>query len=160
MSGNWVRLLWHWTDVEFRHSLTFPFFIGALRSPVGSSDASEAEARQEVESLVNEIAEFQADDVILHIYRCPTLGQLVLSRVAGAAQPPRAIPIHRSNGSQSRVYVSDVAEIAQPAQVSAIAEAIWSESAEAILRGNFSCNGGRFSPFSQYDLNIISRAFT
>lgn len=92
MDTRWHKLLSHWIDVELRHSLSFPFLLGALREPVGFYSEHEDTSRGEPSQLLKAIWAFEADEYIFHVYRCHNLDKLVLTRVCGSPPPPPGRP--------------------------------------------------------------------
>lgn len=161
MTERWFQLLSCWQDREFRHSLTFPFLIGALRNPIGAVRGYENAGLGELKTLINSIRAHQATDHVLHIYRCGDRDKLVITRVRGTNPPPYAIPISPATaGAKAVLFASlDTKTDASPASPdSLLISAIWSECGVAVEQGLFSCRGRQFQPFNEDELKFIQRA--
>jgi hypothetical protein len=159
MDERWITLLEHWQNHKFRHSLTFPFIIGALRHPVGSKNVSDMSSHDELRKLIDVMRSHVADGYYYNIYRCPDLGQLVVRKVVNSNPPHIAIAIHPIDSSVNpSLFVSDGLEKGCTSPFDSIVEVIWNEAGSAIESGNFSCHGKTFGEFSEYDLKVISNA--
>ena len=93
MDERWFSLLTYWQRYEFRHALTFPFLVGALRIPIGAKSCSGGDAGKELEALVDVMRSHRANGYFHHVYRCPDLGQLVVTKVIGSVPPFRAVAV-------------------------------------------------------------------
>lgn len=159
MTDRWYKLLAYWMDFEFRHSLTFPFMVGALRTPVGSVAKDEHSAIAELAILVIQVSDFVSEDYFLHIYLCPDLNKFVLTRIKGQTPPSTAIAVSSSHGGRSNVYASDTGITESIISQDALVEILLAEGGKAIVNGQFSCRGKLFQPFDADDLQFIARAF-
>lgn len=158
MDNRWFRLLSYWQDHELQHSLTFPFLIGALRSPIGTIKGYENAGRKELENLIDEIRSHVASDFYLHVYPCGERGKLVLTRVHGSA-PRYAVAIPQSSEARTPVlFWSDSRSAKGAAPVASLVAAIWQEGGAAIEQGLFSCRGRMFQPFDGNELRVIREA--
>lgn len=159
MDDRWFRLLSYWEDHELKHSLTFPFLIGALRSPIGTTKGYENAGRQELENLIDKIRSHAASDFILHVYRCGDRNKLVLTRVRGTNSPPFAVAIPQSSEARKPVlFWSDSGSVKGAVPVASLIATIWHEGGAAIEQGLFSCRGRMFQPFDDYELRVIRAA--
>jgi hypothetical protein len=158
MDDLWLRILSYWQDREFKHSLTFPFLIGALREPVGSTHGYENTAQAELEELIDAIRSHDAADYILHVYRCGDRDKLVITRVRSTVPPPFVVPIPTVVAGKSPVLFSTAAAATPDAPVSSLVESIWREGGAAIEQGLFSCRGQLFQPFDEHELKVIRAA--
>ena len=156
MDERWFRLLTHWQKNEWRHALTIPFLIGALRTPIGAPLDSEEVALSALRTLLNAVRDHCSEYYYLHIYRCPNLSKLVLRQVNGS--PYHSVPIPSSSGSECVLYVSDGILASSSSPFDDLIAVVWSECGEALRLGHFSCRGRYFSPFNDYDLKIIRDA--
>jgi hypothetical protein len=159
MSNPWRKVLTHWQKNEGRHALTLSFLIGALRTPPGEMNVSEQEAFDILAAVLEEAAQSPTGKSVLFVYRCPTLGELVVRSVDGTARPAESVRIVPEIGYGGAFFASDTGLPGNEATSFELAEVIWREIRTPVLAGAFSCNGGRYAPFSSYDLQIISRAF-
>jgi len=158
MDDRWLRLLVYWQDHEFKHSLTFPFLIGALRIPIGATKGYANTARKELEELIDAIRSYAASNFILHVYRCGDRDKLVLTRVHGTSAPPYSVAIPQYSGASTPVLFASDSSVKNTAPMESLIAAIWHESGTAIERGLFSCRGKLFQPFDDYELNVIRAA--
>lgn len=156
MAERWYRLLSSWQDNEFRHSLTFPFIIGALRNPVGATEGYENAGLGELRTLVDDIRSHQAADYVLHIYHCGDRDKLVLARIRGFSAPPAAVAIPSANSDKPTLFASCSLKKKEP--VSSLIAAIWRESSSAVEKGLFSVRGRRFQTFNDDELRFIYKA--
>lgn len=156
MEECWSALLNYWQEREFRHALTFPFFIGALRT---TSNNTEADGRKEVEDLVNKMRSHRAKDYFHLVYRCPDLGQLVVRKVVNSLPPSSATPIpsEEPNAAPS-LYVAEGLPLEGPSLAASLVATVWNETATAIENAQFSCRGKEFTTFNEYELRIIRSA--
>lgn len=159
MDERWTLLLNYWQEHEFRHALTFPFLIGALRTPIGAKSGSTGDARKEFEALMDAMRSHRANGYFHHVYRCPDLSQLVVTKVIGSLPPPLAIAITTARASAvPSLYASDGVPRDSSSPFASLVEAIWSEVGSAIEGGHFSCRGKRFAAFNDYELHVIRAA--
>lgn len=158
MTERWFQLLSYWQDREFRHSLTFPFLIGALRCPVGATRGYENSGLDELKTLIHSMQSHQAADHVLHIYRCGDRDKLVITRVLETNAPPYATAIPPvAAGATTALYASfDKNPGSSPA--SSLISAIWNECSAAVEEGLFSCRGKLFQPFDADELKFIQNA--
>jgi len=155
----WVLLLNYWRQHEFRHALTFPFLIGALRIPVGATSGPGGDARKELEALVDLMRSHRAIGYFHHVYRCPDLGQLVVTKVVNSSTPPYALAIQPAQASEvPTLYVSDGVPRNSTSPFTSLVATIWNEVGSAIGGGSFSCRGKQFQPFNDDELRIIRKA--
>lgn len=158
MDDRWFQLLSYWQDHEFKHSLTFPFLIGALRKPGESSCGNKKSARTELEVLIDTIRSHATLEHIFHVYRCGERDKLVITRVRSSVPPPFTIPIPPISAEKNSVLFS-TAEAATPdAPVTTLVDSIWREGGDAIEKELFSCRGRLFQPFDEYELKVIRAA--
>jgi hypothetical protein len=159
MDDRWFRLLSYWQDHEFKHSLTFPFLIGALRKPIGTTKGYENTGRKELEDLVDSVRSHAASNSILYVYRCGDRDKLVLTRVHGTSAPPYSVAIPQASDAKRPVlFAYDSSSVKSAAPVDSLVAAIWHEGGTAIEHGLFSCRGRMFQPFDDYELNVIRAA--
>jgi hypothetical protein len=158
MDDRWFRILSYWQDHEHKHSLTFPFLIGALREPVGSTRGYENGARAELEELIDAIRSHAAADYILNVYRCGDRDKLVITRVRGTMPPPFAVAIPPVAAGESPVLFSSAEAATTNVPIASLVEAIWREGSDAIEQGLFSCRGRLFQPFDEHELKVIRAA--
>ncbi len=159
MDERWIRVLNHWQEHELRHALTFPFLVGALRTPVGAKTGSEGDVRSEIEALVDAMQSHRANGYLHHVYRCPDRGQLVVTKVIGSSPPPYAIPIRTAQADAApSLYASDGVPANTPSPFASLVATIWNEVGSAIECGHFSCRGTMFAAFNENELRIISAA--
>ncbi len=156
MEERWFRLLTYWQKSEWRHALSFPFLIGALRTPIGAPLGSEETARPNLGGLLDAVRNHNSDGYYLHIYRCPDLAQLVLRQVSGS--PYQSTPIPPSSGGRCVLYTSDGVLPSSSSPFDDLFAAIWNECGQAIQLGHFSCRGHKFCPFNDYELKVIGAA--
>lgn len=159
MDERWLTLLNYWQRNEFRHALTFPFLIGALRSPIGAGYSPSSTARNELESLVKVMAAHCANGYFHHVYRCPDLGHLVVTKVVDSLPPPSAVAISpiELNLTPS-LYASDGIQKSSKSPLLSLVNTIWSEVGLAIEQGQFSCRGKMFWAFNNHELRVIRTA--
>jgi len=158
MSERWFQVLSYWQDVEFRHSLTFPFLIGALRDPAGATLGYEGKGFSELQQLVKSMQSHQASDHILHVYRCSDRDKLVVTRVAAEHGPSYGRPIPPSGGGRAVLFASHEGSGGGGTTADALISAIWSECADAVDQGRFSCRGKIFQEFDANELKFIHAA--
>jgi hypothetical protein len=158
MDDRWFRLLSYWQDHENKHSLTLPFLIGAMRSPVGATKGYENIARKELEALVDAIRSHAASDHILHVYRCGDRDKLVITRVCGTPPPPFSVAIPQASSAKTSVLFASTDSATPQAPVNSLVNAIWREGGTAIEKGLFSCRGRIFQQFDEYELRVIGNA--
>jgi len=151
----WFQLLSYWQDHEFKHSLTFPFLIGALRKLGDSTCGREKSARTELEVLIDTIRSHAAADHIFYVYRCGDRDKLVITRVRGTKPPPFAIFIPPMEAGKNPVLYATAEAATADAPVATLVESIWREGGDAIEQGLFSCRGRFFQPFDEYELKVI-----
>ena len=155
----WALLLNYWLEREFRHALTFPFLIGALRTPIGARIGLDGDARKEIEALVNVMRSHRANGYFHHVYRCPDLGQLVVTKVVDSSPPPPAIAITTAQANAApSLYASDGVPPDTSSPFASLVAAIWNEVGSAIEDGHFSCRGKQFAAFNEYELRVIRAA--
>lgn len=161
MDERWFLLLNYWQNHEFRHALTFPFLIGALRIPVGAKSVSQGAARKELEALVDVMRSHRANGYFLHVYRCPDLDQLVIRKVVNSPPPLSAIAITtgQSNAAPT-LYASDGIPLDIFSPFASLVATIWNEVGSAIEGGNFSCRGKQFAAFNDDEIRVIRNALT
>ena len=159
MDERWFLLLSYWQNNEFRHALTFPFLIGALRIPVGDKNKFGDSARAELEALVNVMRSHHANGYFHHVYRCPDLGQLVIRKVVNSPPPPFAVAISTSQTNVlPGLYVSNSVPLDKSSPFTSLVATIWNETASAIEEGNFSCRGQQFAAFNDGEIQVIRKA--
>jgi len=158
MDDRWFRILSYWQDHELKHSLTFPFLIGALRKPVGSTCGHENRARAELEELLDAIRSHATNDYIFNVYRCGDRDKLVITRVRGTTPPPFAVAIAPVAARKSPVLFSTAEAAIPDAPAVSLVESIWREGSNAIEQGLFSCRGRLFQQFDEYELKVIRAA--
>ena len=159
MDERWITLLNFWQRNEFHHSLTFPFLIGALRVPVGSGVCTASGGREELENLIDVMRSHVADGYFHHIYRCPELGQLVVTRISGSIPPATAIAVDPSrSSSEPSLFASDGIDPNSSSPFDSLVTNIWSETGTAIENRLFSCRGKTFGEFNEYELGVIQKA--
>lgn len=161
MDNRWFRLLSYWQDDEFKHALTFPFLIGALRSPIGTTKGYENAKRKELENLIDEIRSYAASDFIFHVYRCGDRDKLVLTRIRNTNAPPHAVAIPQfSQARTPTLFWSDSGSAKGAEPVDSLVAAIWHEGSTAIEQGLFSCRGRVFQPFDDDEHRVIRAALS
>lgn len=158
MDERWHILLRYWQSREFRHSLTFSFLVGALRNPIGSTSGFEGRGFTEITDLIDSIRNHRANYYYLHIYRCPDLKNLVLTEIRNSPPSAAMVPIPSSSDAYSSLYASDGVEAHSQAPLDELIHTIWKENGNAIEAGKFSCRGGHFESFNDYDLKVIKSA--
>lgn len=158
MQERWLTLLAHWQDKEFRHSLTIPFIVGALRNPIGSVQGHQGKGREEVECLLESIARYQSDSHYLHLYHCEDRAKLVLTRVRGSPRLAGRSHVIPRDGPAGVFYASHLADAREQVPLDVVAERIWSEGGDAIESGRFSCRGKMFQEFDPAEIDFICRA--
>lgn len=159
MDERWLLLLNYWQKIEFRHALTFPFLIGALRTPVGVKKDFSGGARTELEALVDVMRSHSANGYFHLVYRCPDLGQLVIRQVVNSPPPPSAVAITSGQANAiPTLYVSDGISLDISSTFASLVAAIWNEIGSAIEGGNFSCRGQQFAAFNDDELRVIRNA--
>ena len=133
--------------------------IGAMRTPVGVGNSPSGDARNELEGLVKLMAAHRANGCFHHVYRCPDLGQLVVTKVVGFLPPPSsvAIPPTELNSTPS-LYASDGVQTDSKSPLLSLVNAIWNEVGLAIEQGHFSCRGKQFWAFNDDELRVIRAA--
>ena len=156
VNENWFRVLNYWQKNEWRHSLTIPFLLGAFRQPIGAPFRSEEEARLSLGSLIDSIRNHRTEEYYVHIYRCPNLGQLVLTKVNGS--PYLSVPIPPTSEGKPALYASDGVPASSNSPFEDLIAALWQECGEALMSGRFSCQSRTFVPFTEYDIKIIKKA--
>ncbi|MDO8787830.1 MAG: hypothetical protein Q7J42_07150 [Sulfuritalea sp.] len=161
MDERWFSLLTYWKKFEFRHALTFPFLIGALRIPVGAKSSPDGHSRKELEALVDVMRSHRANGYFHHVYRCPDIGQLVVTKVIGSVPPVTAVAITsgRENPAPT-LYASDGVSGNGSTPFDSLVMNIWDEVGTAIETGNFSCRGRQFAAFNDFELSVIVKALT
>ncbi|WP_157281286.1 hypothetical protein [Methyloversatilis universalis] len=159
MDERWFSLLTYWQKYEFRHALTFPFLIGALRIPVGARSSSDDQPRKELETLVDVMRSHRANGYFHHVYRCPDIGQLVVTKVTGSVPPVTAVAITSGKENQApSLFASGGVSGSGSTPFDSLVTNIWSEVGTAIEAGNFSCRGRQFAAFNESELNVIGKA--
>lgn len=159
MDERWLALLNYWQRNEFRHALTFPFLIGALRIPVGAGISPSGDARNELESLVKVMTTHRANGYFHHIYRCPDLRQLVVTKVVGSLPPPSAVAIPPTElNLASSLYASDGVQRDSKSPLLSLVNTIWNEVGSAIEQSHYSCRGKQFWAFNDDELRVIQSA--
>lgn len=108
---------------------------------------------------MNVMRSHRANGYFHHVYRCPDLSQLVVTKVVGSLPPASAIaiPAVQPNVTPS-LYVSDGVPPDNPSPLASLVEAIWSEGGQAIENAHFSCRGKQFAAFNDYELRVIRSA--
>ena len=161
MDERWVLLMNYWQNTEFRHALTFPFLIGALRTPVGAKSKLAGGARTELEALVDVMRSHNANGYFHLVYRCPDLGQLVIRKVVNSSPPPSAVAITTGQANAlPTLYVSDGIPLDISSPFASLVATIWNEIGSAIEGRNFSCRGQQFVAFNDDELRVIRKALT
>ncbi len=159
MDERWIRVLSYWQEHELRHALTFPFLVGALRTPVGAKTGFGDDARRELEALVDAMRSHRANGYVHHVYRCPDRRQLVVTKVIGSSPPPYAVPIRTGQaGAAPSLYASNGVPANTTAPFASLVATIWNEGGSAIECGHFSCRGTLFAAFNQDEFRIIRAA--
>lgn len=159
MNECWLALLNYWQRNEFRHALTFPFLLGALRTPVGAGNSASGDARNELEGLVKLMAAHRANGYFHHVYRCPDLGQLVVTKVVGSLPPLSAVAIPPTELNLApSLYASDGVQKDSKSPLLSLVNTIWKEVGSAIEQGHFSCRGKQFWAFNDDELRVIRAA--
>ena len=159
MDNRWVTLLNYWQETLSRHAITFPFLVGALRIPVASKFCSAGNDKKELEILIDVMRSQECDGYIYHIYRCPDIAQLVITKVKGAYPPPTAIAIANPDSSiKPSLYASDGIELNATSPLESLTASILEETSQAIENCQFSCRGKTFKAFNDYELGVINKA--
>lgn len=158
MLERWFRLLTYWQDVEFRHSLTLPFILGALRDPVGAVQGHEGNGLNELVNLMESMAAHQSTGHFLHLYHCGDRDKLVVTRVQGSGGPSGSAQVIPRLGPEGVLFTSHPGVAGGRVTVDVTASVVWSEGGGAIERGDFSCRGRLFQPFDSTELTFIHRA--
>jgi hypothetical protein len=156
MAERWFQLLSDWQDKELRHSLTFPFLIGALRSPVGATKGYENAGLAELKALIDEMRSHHATGYVLHIYHCGDRDKYVLTRIRGFGAPPDAVAIPPVDPGATSVLFASV-QLKKKDPVSSLSAAIWKECSSAVEKGLFSVRGRLFQEYDQDELNFIRK---
>ena len=151
MYAHWKTILDYWQGPQGRHALTFSFLIGALNKEEIS------DARVEIDNLIKTIFSCRMNDSHFFVYRCPDINILVIRAVAAATASKEDINLTGPNGDKSSLYLS-ADDFDKEASSEDLVDVILRESGEAIINGNFSRNGQRFTPFTQYDERAIQNA--
>jgi len=154
MHPTWFKLLiyYRYRGPKYGFSsygLTFPFLIGALRVPVGSSVCTIEENKIEILSLLNSMRDETPNDYNIHITKC--------DRVGVVASPSKGGLKHPTTGSifSTHQYLTD-----EERGVNSIADSIWNECGQQIIQGNFSNHSRTFSNFTDPDLQLINDALS
>ncbi len=159
MDERWIDLLDYWKTVELRHSLTFPFLIGAMRTPIGAADSPCGDARKELQDLLNVMRAHPANGYFHHVYRCHDLGQLVVTKIPDSVPPSSAIKIPSPQADMApSLFASDGVRGDSNSPLACLVETIWNEVGSAIENGHFSCRGKQFGTFNDYELRVIQSA--
>ena len=159
MAERWYKLLSNWQDKQLRHSLTFPFLIGALRVPIGAVDGHADTGLKEVEELIDAIRLYKAVGHVFHVYPCGDRNKLVITRVNGKTGPWGAAAIPPDERGRSAVlFASPPGSSKANTTVESLVSAIWTEGGAAIDQGLFSCRGTQFQPFDKIELRFIQSA--
>lgn len=158
LQPQWFRLL------EFnrhkRFGLTFPFLIGALRTPPGLVVAGEEANFAELHALLGSMRDHTPHSRYVRIAECDRLRQAVAAPGFLRFRPPgvdRQIPSPAHGVCALYVqpqYIPD-----EVRGIASVAESLWRECAQAILTGNFSFRNGSFQSFDDADLRFIREAF-
>lgn len=159
MYENWIKLLNYWQGSLLRHALSLSFIIGAIKEFSNNETKITGNTKEIIKKLIDEIRSHQADGYYYHIYRCPDIGVLVVTKVNNDFSPPYSIPIENTkNGVSPSLYVSSGIEKCSDSPIDDLVKSILDESGKAIEAGNYSRNGKQFSAFSDYDKKAIEKA--
>ena len=157
---NWIRLLNYWQGVKLRHALSFSFIIGAIKEFSGNEVETTGDIKEIIKNLIDEIRSHKGNGYYHHIYRCPDIGVLVITKVNSDSAPTYSTPIENTNKEVSpSLYVTDGIVKDSQSPIDELIESIFKESGNAIETGNYSRNGGHFGVLSEYDKKAIEKAF-
>ena len=136
--------------------LTFLFLIGATRTPVGTvtdDTASRAELSQLLRSMLDETPE----PYVLRVDRCS--GQPIIIAPFTPPYTPSGIPVMSAAQSRNTLFVAPQL-VPAGYTFDTFLESIWSESADALRVGHFSCDliSREMRPFDPEDLKIIEES--
>lgn len=159
MSQPWAKLLRH-QQCRHRLALTFPFLLGALRQPIGTSFDYEQEAYAALVAFLK-CFQIEAPDLsTIRIYTCHDLSQPVAS-IRAISYHPDYTRWGMSKSEPNPLDVNPPFRSTQALNVSAVAQLLWSHMAASVIESRFSYSRTlkSYHQFDQGDLNFITDAF-
>jgi len=156
MKPAWLKLTEQW-QATGHFGLTIPFLLGALRQWPGQPLGSSTNALEQLCALLASVRDDAPDGIIMRLYTCDRLHELVLAPVGGP--PPYCVPVPSAGLPTPALYVEAgiLSESTNP--FDALVSEMWRRFGDAIRTDRFSYRAGAFHPFNDADRTLIGAVF-
>jgi len=134
---------------------TLAYLVGVCRDPIGKTSGNDGQDYQEFVELLYFLQELNTNPTVcIGISECVKLKQPVVALYRSLKEIEKyALVKIDSNNKNSNLYASS--QYNRNGSFDSLIEALWKESEQHILVGDFSFNNGAYSKFNEEDINFI-----